>query len=343
MSSPVATDPAEQLALNPESDSVAESAAPEFVEAQATADSNAATKLPKAKSNFPERVFTPARENLLPVALAAVAFVLLFARPAQLLANDWWNNPEAGHGLLLAPLAIWFAWKSGIRNDAKPNIALGITIIVGAVLLRYMSGLAAELYTMRLSMVGALLGVTVFVYGVRQALHWWLPFVMIWLSVPLPELVTSQLALPLQYKASQMGAALLSWRDIPVRLDGNVILMPGQKLFVAEACSGLRSLTSLIALAVLMGALWLKHPGFRMLLLALAIPIAIVINGIRVFLTGFLVFFVSPEMGTGFMHTTEGWLLFLVSFALIGLAAGAIAIVEKRIASRRANSQVAHA
>ena len=53
----------------------------------------------------------------------------------------------------------------------------------------------------------------------------------------------------------------------------------------------------------------------------LAIPIAIVINGVRVFMTGFLVFFVSPELGEGFMHLTEGWLLFLVSLASLGALA----------------------
>lgn len=346
MSAPVATDPVDPLSPDTaEADSVSGHHAPADTVLEEPSDAGESTTAepPRPRSNVPERLVAPAMSNLAPFALGAIAFVLLFSRPAQLLARDWWNNPEAGHGLLLAPLALWFAWKSGIRDDARPNVAFGVTIILGAVLLRYMSGLAAELYTMRLSMVGALVGATVFVYGVRQALHWWLPFVMLWLSVPLPELVTSQLALPLQFRASQMGAALLAWRDVPVLLDGNVILMPGQKLFVAEACSGLRSLTSLIALAVLMGALWLKRPWFRILLLALAIPIAIVINGVRVFLTGFLVFFVSPEMGTGFMHTTEGWLLFLVSFALIGAAAGVIAIVERRLAARRSAAEVAHA
>ncbi len=346
MSAPVATDPVDPLSPDvegPDADArhrVLDDPAPD---APGGSEDPAAGNPPRPRSNVPERLFDPLKSNLVPFALAAITFVILFSRPAQLLARDWWNDPEAGHGLLLAPLALWFAWKSGIRDDARPNVALGVAILLGAVLLRYMSGLAAELYTMRISMVGALVGLTVFVYGIRQALHWWLPFVMLWLSVPLPELVTSQLALPLQFRASQMGAALLAWRDVPVLLDGNVILMPGQKLFVAEACSGLRSLTSLIALAVLMGALWLKRPWFRILLLVLAIPIAIVINGIRVFLTGFLVFFVSPEMGTGFMHTTEGWLLFLVSFALIGAAAGVIALVERRIAARRSAVEVAHA
>lgn len=295
------------------------------------------------RSNLPERVFSPMAADPLPALAAAVTFVVLFAQPFRLLLRDWWSNPEAGHGLLLAPLAIWFAWRSGVRDDARGNLALGILILVGAALLRYMSGLAAELYTMRISMVAAMVGLVVFFLGARQALRWWLPFVLVWLSVPLPELVTSQLALPLQLRASRMGAALLSWRDIPVLLDGNIIHMPGQKLFVAEACSGLRSLTSLIALAVLMGALWLKRPGVRILLLVLAIPIAIVINGVRVFLTGFLVYFVSPEMGTGFMHTTEGWLLFLVSFALIASAAGVLALLERRWGGRMAQAEVSHA
>ncbi len=297
-------------------------------------------------SNVPERVFAPARANPLPLAAALIAFVILFAKPAQLLALDWWNNPEAGHGLLLAPLAFWFAWKSGIRDGARANIALGVAILVAAAVLRYLSGLAAELYTMRISMIGAIIGITVFVYGVKQALHWWLPFVLVWLSVPLPELVIASLALPLQFKASEMGAALLAWRQIPVLLDGNVILMPGQKLFVAEACSGLRSLTSLIALSVLMGALWLRSPWIRGFLLLVAIPIAIVINGVRVFLTGFLVYFVSPELGQGFMHTTEGWLLFLVSFTILGVCAWLLGYGEKwwrRRGQRPQPLEVAHA
>ena len=271
-----------------------------------------------------------------PAAAAALLFVLLFAKPMQLLARDWWNNPEAGHGLLLAPLAVWMVWRDGVREGARPNVKLGLLMLFGAVVVRYMSGLAAELYTMRMSMVLALAGFTVFAYGFRQLLKWWLPFTLLWLSVPLPELVTSAIALPLQFKASEMGAALLGWRDIPVRLSGNVIQLPGgHSLFVAEACSGLRSLTSLIALAVLLGGMVLRWPASRIFLVLVAIPIAIVINGVRVFLTGFLVFFVSPEFGEGFMHTTEGWLLFLISFALLGVASWVIGRGEGFVQRRR--------
>ncbi|HEX5581480.1 MAG TPA: exosortase/archaeosortase family protein [Gemmatimonadaceae bacterium] len=259
-----------------------------------------------------------------PAALTALTFVILFAKPMRLLAWDWWNNPEAGHGLLLAPLSLWFIWRGSIRPDARPNQALGTVMLIGAVVVRYAAGLAAELYTMKVSMVLALAGLVVFAYGFRQLLRWWLPFTLLWLSVPLPELVTAGLALPLQLQASRMGAALLEWRDIPVRLDGNVIRLPGHTLFVAEACSGLRSITSLLALSVLLGGMVLNGPLTRGLLILVAIPIAIVINAIRVFLTGFLVLFIGPEFGEGFMHTTEGWLMFLVAFALLGAAAWVI-------------------
>ena len=270
---------------------------------------------------------------LLPAAATAIAFILLFGGTFASLASDWWNSPEAGHGLLLFPVAIWWAWREGLRPDAKGSPALGVVIVVVAVLARIAAGLAAELFTMRASMVLAAMGLTVFYYGVKQVVHWWLPFVLASLSVPLPELVTQALALPLQFKASQMGAAMLQMRDVPVRLTGNVIRLPGQELFVTEACSGLRSLTALISLAVLLGALMLRSSILRVVLLLVAIPIAVVINGVRVFFTGFLVYFVDPKLGQGFMHVTEGWLLFIVSLTTLTLLVQGAAFLERKFMS----------
>ena len=276
-----------------------------------------------------------AAAHWLPLALTAIAFAVLFAKPTVLLVQEWWTNPEAGHGLLLAPVAGWLAWRSGIRRDAVGNLSMGLGMLAVAVVVRYLSGLAAELFTMRMSLVLAVAAIVVCYYGIRQLLHWWLPFVLFALSVPLPELVTSAIALPLQFKASQLGAGLLAARDIPVLLTGNVISIPGHQLFVTEACSGLRSLTALLSLGVLLGGISLRHPVTRVLILALAIPIAIMINGVRVFLTGFLVYFVDPKLGEGFMHLTEGWLLFLVAFAFLGALAWLGTIAERHYYARR--------
>src|SRR5690606_31910470 len=123
---------------------------------------------------------------------------------------------------------------------------------------------------------------------------WWLPASLLVLAIPLPELVVTTLALPLQLRASELGAAMPAWRDVPVSLQGNVIQLPGRSLFVTEACSGLRSLSSLLALGLLMGALWLRSLPGRLLLIAATVPVAILLNGVRIFITGFLIYFVDP-------------------------------------------------
>ena len=179
---------------------------------------------------------------------------------------------------------------------------------------------------MRMSMLLGAAGVILWYFGVRQLLAWWLPFVLLGLAIPLPELVIAKLTAPLQLIASRIGASLIEWRNIPVMLNGNVIRIPGHDLFVAEACSGLRSLTALVNLGVLLGAMLLARPWSRVTLLVLAVPMAILINGFRIFLTAFLVFFVSPEAGSGFMHTTDGWLMLAIMTTSHSNAATSLAV-----------------
>jgi exosortase len=259
--------------------------------------------------------------TLLPLVLGGIFFVVLFWAPFTTLLRDWWSDPEAGHGLLLGPVAAILAWKRGLIADPKGQPVLGTALLFFAVVLRYLSSLAAELFTMRASLLLAVCALIIYAYGLRQVLHWWLPLTLIALSIPLPSVVLGSIALPLQLNASQMGAALLEWRNVPVRLSGNIISLPGRSLFVTEACSGLRSLTALLSLGVLIAGLWLRLPVLRALIIALTIPIAVFLNGVRVFLTGFLVYFVDPKLGDGLMHYTEGWVMFVVAFAILGAIA----------------------
>ena len=119
-------------------------------------------------------------------------------------------------------------------------------------------------------------------------------------------------------------------RNVPVALTGNVIHIPGRSLFVTEACSGLRSLTALISLGLLTGGLFLHAIWARAALIVLAVPVAMALNGVRIFLTGFLVYYVNPELGDGFMHYSEGWAIFVIAFAILGFVAWLLALVEKR-------------
>ncbi len=270
-----------------------------------------------------------------PHLFAAAGFAVLFWRPLQMLAVDWWTDPEAGHGLLIAPLALWLAWRAGLSEKSAPRPMAGLVLLAGAVGLRYLAGLAGEWFSMRISALLAAVALVLFWRGLPQLRRWWLPATLLLLSIPLPEMVLGTLALPLQLEASRLGAALLRWRDVPVVLAGNVIHMPGRSLFVTEACSGLRSLTALISLGVLIGGGWLRHPVTRWAIVLAAIPVAVGLNGIRVFLTGFLVYFVDPVLGTGFMHLSEGWAVFVVAFAILGGIAWMLARMESRFTGVR--------
>lgn len=272
----------------------------------------------------------PDWKALAPWLAAGLLFAILFAQPFGTLVRDWWHDPEAGHGLLLGPLALVLAWRRGRVAGARPQPGLGLLLLGGAVALRYLSGLAAELFTMRLSMVGAAAGLVVFALGVRQLVHWWLPFTLFVLSIPLPAVVIGSLALPLQFKASALGAVLLESRHVPVQLTGNIIHLPGRSLFVTEACSGLRSLMALLALGVLLAGLWHRSPWSRIALVAAAIPIAILLNGMRVFLTGYLSYWVNPALADGFLHYTEGWTVFLLAFGLLAAISWLLRQLERR-------------
>lgn len=281
-----------------------------------------------------------------PWIAAVAAFAILFRRPIADTVTLWWTNPDWGHGLLLVPVAGFLAWRGGFDPARKAQPLLGAVILTFAVLLRYLSGLAAELFTMRLSVLGALFGIVIFLWGIRQLGRWWLPATLLVLSMPLPEVLTGSLALPLQFRASSMGAALLNWRHVPARLDGNVIVLgqrladgsirPVTQLFVTEACSGLRSLSALLALGFLIGGLRLRTPWGRALLVIAAIPIAMVLNSVRIFLTGFTVFYVDQALGEGLMHYTEGWAMFLAAFLVLGAATWLVARSEAPIVARRA-------
>ena len=116
-----------------------------------------------------------AKPNLAIGGLTSLLFLLLFAEPLAGTMRTWWSDPEAGHGLLLAPLAVWLAWKRGRAPAARAMLGWGLSILVAAVVFRYVAALAAEAFVGRASMFLALAGLVVCGWGWRQLVHWWLP------------------------------------------------------------------------------------------------------------------------------------------------------------------------
>ena len=224
------------------------------------------------------------------------------------------------HGPLLAATSIWLGVRRRSR-ESRPAPLPGACILAASVLLRLASAAMAEPYSLQLSLLVMLCGLVVFYAGWAQLRAWTPSVLLLCLAIPLPELLSQSFTLPLQQIASRVGAALLHWRYVPVQLEGNIIRLPARDLFVAEACSGLRSLSALVSTGVIVGVVLLRRATVRCFLVLLAIPLAILLNGVRVFLVGYFVFYAGPAAGDPILHATEGWLMFLIGlFALTGIA-----------------------
>ena len=135
--------------------------------------------------------------------------------------------------------------------------------------------------------------------------------------VPLPQSLVNVVAFPLQLIAAQFAVASLHLMNIPALLEGNIIHLANAELFVAEACSGLRSLMALLTLGVVFA--YFLEKGFvrRAIIVASTLPIAIGVNAFRVALTGVLAEAYGQEAATGFIHDFQGIITFLLAFAVL--------------------------
>jgi exosortase len=143
------------------------------------------------------------------------------------------------------------------------------------------------------------------------------PWAFLLLMIPIPSILFNQITFPLQLFASKAAATVLPWLGVPVLREGNIIQLPAMPLEVAEACSGIRSLLSLGTLAIIYGYLLEKRNSARIALALSAIPIAVVANSSRIVGTGLLVQYWDPDKAEGFFHTFSGWLIFVVSLAML--------------------------
>lgn len=277
---------------------------------------------------------TPAGPRWLAGVLVGAAYAALFGPALLGMAADWWASDDYRYGFLLLPVALYLAWRrrdaDGPESPDGTDRLIGSVVLGGAVLLLVAGYVAAEFFTQRFSALVALAGLTIFYLGRRQLRAWWLPFALLLFTIPLPAVALNALTLPLQLLASRAAAAWLRFRHVPALVQGNIIHLPGQSLFVAEACSGLRSLSALFGFTLLIGGTRLSRPWSRAGLLALALPAALAANAFRVFVTGYLSFYFGPGMAEGAAHEAVGVVVFVAALGLVGVAALLLRRWEKR-------------
>jgi exosortase len=256
------------------------------------------------------------RDLVVATGLSA-AILLMYAGVWTSLIGQWSADDNYSHGFFVVPLALYFAWErraAFARAPVRPGPA-GLLLIAGSLLVWAAGTLGSELFLTRVSMVGVIAGAIWFVWGYDRARTMAFPVLFLLLMIPLPSILFNQLAFPLQLVASQVGETAITAAGVPVLREGNVLHLPARTLEVAEACSGIRSLVSLLMLAVVLGCFTEPRTPARVVLALSAIPIAILANAARVAGTGLAAEWVSPAAAQGFFHTFSGWLVFVVAFA----------------------------
>jgi exosortase len=300
---------------------------------------------------IPRKLYQPLA---IAVALAFVYFTVLVK-----LAGDWWNDENYSHGLLI-PFVIgyilWLERKKFANTLTRPAVLWG-AIGVSLSLLALWTGTAgAELFVQRISLVLMLASVAIYFWGFRLLRFIAMPLALLILSIPIPQIIFNRIAFPLQLFASRCAVAAMSFFSIPVLRQGNVIeLMPlgasePKKLAVVEACSGIRSLMTLVTLALVYayftkpkqgptnsggspisggdsnkhdkldfgGHSWRSFAVWRpLILVGVAVPIAILTNAMRVSGTGVLAHYYGTRIADGFFHSFSGWVIYIAAAVLL--------------------------
>jgi exosortase D (VPLPA-CTERM-specific) len=275
-------------------------------------------------------------------ALVILTAAFLYATVLSRLAQHWWVDENYSHGLLVPfviAFIVWFRMSVLKELPRYPAVWLGGLLVVTALLMLLAGTLGAELFVKRISLVLMLAGLIVYFFGLKLLRAIVVPFLLLLLAIPIPQILFNKIAFPLQIYASRFAVWGIRVFGVPTVRKGNVIeILPEGSvqviaLEVVEACSGIRSLMTLMALALILvfftrgrdftkpekwaGFLKNRDVWRGALLMISAIPIAVITNAGRVTGTGVLTYYYGSKAIESFVHEVSGWLVYLLALLLL--------------------------
>jgi exosortase len=237
------------------------------------------------------------------------------------------------HGILVIPAAAYMAWAKRDKLAAlriQPSRWWGIGLIAWGALQALFGELGQWVWISRTAFLVSLLGAIALVYGFPMIKELAYPLGTLSLMIAPPNFVFERLTLGLQLLASRLGAATLEALGYSVLREGNIIEMVGIKLSVEEACSGIRSLVAIVFMCVLYNYFFVEKKSMRLWILALAIPIAILGNAVRIVATGIAGQY-NHAWASGATHEAFGYVSVLVAaLGCIGVHSGLMRLEKMR-------------
>lgn len=277
------------------------------------------------------------RQSWWRLAALAGAWLWLYHDVLRRLVDDWRVDENYSHGFLIPLIsgyALWTQRQRLLSAKCEPQLWLGGLLVLCAVALHLAGVLSGELYATRLSLVLSLGGLVLYFYGAAWLRRLAFPIGLLLLALPVPSIIFNPLTFRLQLLASDYATRAIKACGIPALREGNVIELAHLKLQVVEACSGIRSLMTLLTLAVVY-AYFFEQRWWRRVALVLAVaPIAVLANAARVAGTGVMAQRYGAQVAEGFMHGFSGALVFLVAVLLLLAFAQLLNLFEKLLRQR---------
>jgi exosortase len=269
---------------------------------------------PESRAELPRSVSWPAVAGLLALLIAAYFPIL------RALVLQWSTDEDVGHGFLVPVVAGYIAWQRRDKLAALPRKPAwwGVALMVWGGVQAWLGMLGAELFLQRSAVLISLVGLLLVLGGTALVRALTFPLLLLPFMIPIPAVIYNQITFPLQLFASRVAEFVLETIGIPVLRDGNILELASQKLSVAEACSGIRSLLSLTFLSLVYGYFFEARVWMRWVLFCATVPIAILANAGRVTITGILSE-IDTSLAGGFFHSLEGWIIFLIALTMLVL------------------------
>jgi exosortase len=264
--------------------------------------------------------------------LLAAAVLLLYFQVLVALVGDWYGNPDYSHGFFVPILSAYLIWRKREtlhRVPVEPSFS-GFFVVLSSVALLFLGSLGAELFLTRIAFVATIAGLVVYFLGWATLRAIIFPLMLLLLMIPLPTLIYNEIVFPLQFVASSFATGVLDTLNLfPVMREGNILVLPHNRIEVVEACSGIRSLMSLITLALSYGYFAERNRYVQILLVVAMVPLAVVSNGFRVVGTALLTHYWGPRMADGFLHSFSGWVIFIVAAVLLLMLHAFINVIRR--------------
>lgn len=252
------------------------------------------------------------------------SLAVLYSAIVPSMVQWWYQDDNYSHGFIVPLIAGYFLYcrREELLNTTVEPWWPGLLVLLAGLFQLLAGWLAWEYFTMRSSLITVIAGILLFLLGRRPFLILLLPVAYLLFMVPIPYIVYDAFAFPLKMFVTKVSVAFLQSIGVIVMREGNILMFPSTTLEVADACSGIRSIMSLLALSVAYGFFLRVSPLKRLIIALSAFPIAIVTNALRVIVTGILAQWWGSKAAEGFFHEFAGLAVFGVAIVLlVGLGA----------------------